>query len=169
MKQIDDEERDFLLWRYYHQDLTPQELALVDEQLASNIAWQQSLLAIQLEEQKFQSLEPEMPSLRFSKNIMESIEQKSIAKPANAYVNTKIIKFIGSSFVAIILAFLVYAISQVNWTGNATHTETFKLPTLKIPFTFGSSWLYGCFAIVLVCFFVLMDKFLFNKRKYRTI
>ncbi len=172
MKQtMDAEERDFLLWRYFHKDLTSLELLFAEEQLASNIEWQEAFQEIKIQEQQLQLMETETPSLRFTKNVMESIEQKVIARPANSYVNKNIIKFIGGGFIAIVAIFLVYAIAQVNWVSNKTfNINWFKMPTvsLHLNINMGSGWVYGCFAIIIVCFFVLMDKFLSNKRKYKT-
>ncbi len=171
MKQISHEERDFLLWRHFHKDLTPQELIMVQEELANNIKWQHAFAAIQADEQLLSSLETEMPSLRFSKNVMESIEQKAIAKPTSSYVNTKIVKFIGGGFIATIAAFLFYAISQVKWTaGTEGKGSPLQLPRISINWDFAAagSWLYGCFAIVVVCVLVLVDKFLSNRRRHGT-
>lgn len=169
MKQTSDEERDFLLWRFFHKDLTPQELMLVQEQLASNIDWQNAFVQIQRDEQQFSLLETEMPSLRFSKNVLEAIATKTIAQPTKSYVNTKLIKAIGFGFIALVTVFLIVAISQVKWTsgsGQAHELTSVKLPSVHINWGFASSnsWLYGCFAIVMVCGFVLVDRLLASKR-----
>ncbi|WP_454871218.1 hypothetical protein [Pseudocnuella soli] len=172
MNQASNEERDFLLWRYLHQYVNEQELSILQQQLADNQEWQDAFDAIQLEEQRFSLLETETPSLRFTKNVMESIEQKSIVQPANSYVNTRMIKWIGGSFIATIIILLVYAFSQVQWTGNTDKNTapSLKLPTVSVNWNFISnhSLLYGCFAIVIVCLFVLADKFLMSKRHYKT-
>ncbi|MFT4204283.1 MAG: hypothetical protein QM610_10260 [Chitinophagaceae bacterium] len=171
MQQVSDEERDFLLWRYLQKDLMPQELAQVQTRLDTDAVWQESLRVLQREEAQFQLLESETPSLRFTKNVMEAIEQKTIAKPARNYVNKNIVKWIVGSFMVVIVAFVVYAATQVQWTGGNAEKIDFKLPTISLSFhpnvNVGSEWIYGCFAIVVVCFFVLVDRFLFSKKEMR--
>lgn len=170
MKQMSQDERDFLLWRYYHHDLTPQELLLVQEQLASNLEWQKAFQEIQSGEQQLSLLETEMPPLRFSKNVMDAIAEAPIAQATKSYINTKLIKAIGFGFIAIIVVFIVYAVTQVNWTNSSVKTDEIPvhIPNISVNWNFanGSSWLYGCFAIVIVCAFVLADKFLLSKKHY---
>ncbi|PZP49074.1 MAG: hypothetical protein DI598_08700 [Pseudopedobacter saltans] len=174
MEQMSNEERDFLLWRFFHKDLSEQESVSVQQMLDRNEDWLNAYTQLSESENQLFALDIEMPSMRFSKNVMEAIGAEHVARPVKSYINTKIIKALGWGFVTIIVACLVYAFSQVKWISNSsTESKPMELP--KMPridvnwnFTQGGTWLYVFFAIVLVCIFVIVDKFLHSKRQYKT-
>lgn len=170
MEKINNEERDFLLWRFLNKDVTPEESLSVQKLLDEDNDWKNALQEIQKTEEQFSLLETESPSMRFSKNIMESIAAEPIAKPIKSYINTRLIKAIVYSFVIVIVGILTYTFTQLEWTNTTEKSKPIQLPKVNIDwgFTNVGSWFYLFFAIVIVCIFVLVDRFIQSKRQYRT-
>lgn len=124
------EEIDIRLWDYIDGSSNDAEMAAVRALIATDVLWQQryeQLLHIHGELQ--QCMEPEQPSMRFTKNVMENIQSSAIARPARSYVSKWVVGAIGGFFVIMLIAVLVAAVGTTahapDTTGNHTIVPAF--------------------------------------------
>jgi hypothetical protein len=114
----------------------------------------------------FSALETEQPSMRFTKNVMDSVEGLPVAKVSRRYVNPWIVKGIAAMLIAAILILSGYvyinAGSQHDYIAglNSTnHTEF--LHKVK-----GNFALYAVLANALL-FLILIERIVSSKRRMR--
>ncbi len=111
------------LWNYIDGISDGREKAVVENLVNENVEWRSKYKELLGLHQLLQSSELEVPSMRFTKNVMEEISRLHIAPAAKSYINKKVIWGIGGTFIAMIVGFLIYAIAQINWSegtsGNA--------------------------------------------------
>ncbi len=62
--------------------------------------------------------ELEMPSLRFTKNVMEEIAQYQVAPATKNYINKNVIRGIFAFFLIMISGLLIYFIGQIHWSSQ---------------------------------------------------
>jgi hypothetical protein len=67
-------------------------------------------------------IDNDMPSMSFSRNVMDAIAQNKVASPAKKYINPAIIKSIAAMFILGLTICFIYACSKINWTqtGNTS-------------------------------------------------
>jgi hypothetical protein len=64
--------------------------------------------------------ELEIPSLRFTKNVMEEIANYQVAPATKNYINRNVIRGISGFFLVLIVGLFVYFIGQIHWSGQST-------------------------------------------------
>lgn len=119
---IGDESVEIRLWDYIDGLADTSERAAVEKLIAEHAEWRikyQELLDVH---QMVQTTELEEPSMRFSKNVMEEIAKYQIAPATKNYINQKIIWGIAAFFITVIVGFLVYGISQIDWSAGSTNS-----------------------------------------------
>ena len=118
------------LWDYIDGLCTPAERTDIDGLLSTDPAWKAAHASLLDTVRLMKATELEQPSLRFTKNVMESIAVMKVAPATRTYVNKNVIRGIAAFFLLVISGFLIYGISQVNFnTGEASS----PLPKLDIP------------------------------------
>jgi magnesium-transporting ATPase (P-type) len=110
------EDMEARLWEYIDGFSDATEKAAVEKLIAENGEWKARYSELLLLHQLTGMTGLEEPSLRFTQNIMEEIARHQIAPATKTYINKRIIWGIAAFFITIIAGFLVYAISQVNWS-----------------------------------------------------
>lgn len=78
----------------------------------------------------FSSLEPEQPSMRFTKNVMDSIEGLPVAKVSKHYVSLWIVKGIAAVLVFTLLVSVIYVYANSD-TINSNQLKVFTEQTSK--------------------------------------
>ncbi len=111
--------------------------------------------------------EMEQPSLRFSKNVIEDIARYQIAPATKKYINTKIIWGIAAFFMTVIGGFLVYGLSQINWSvaGNSSATFGFDLGAVNYSKMFGNGVMTGFMMVNILLGLLLLERYLSAKTK----
>ncbi len=67
-----------------------------------------------------QKEELEMPSLRFTKNVMEEIAQFQVAPATKNYINKNVIRGFMAFFLIMIGGLFIYFVGQIHWSSNST-------------------------------------------------
>jgi hypothetical protein len=106
------------LWDHIDGLGTAEERSLVEDLIAGNREWQLKYRELLELQQAIQSEEMEIPSLRFTKNVMEEIAHHQVAPAANSYINKNIIRGIGAFFLTTIGASLIYVFTQIRFSGS---------------------------------------------------
>jgi len=105
------------LWNYIDGSIPDAEKSVIEELIRSDAAWRAKYSELLDVHQLLQSDEWEEPSLRFTKNVMETISRTQIAPAAKKYINNKIIWGLGFFFITMLVLVLVYTFSSV-FSGN---------------------------------------------------
>jgi len=130
-KQLNMEER---LWDHIDGLGDAAERAEIERLLATDPAWHAAYEAITDTQRLLKSTEMEQPSLRFTKNVMESIARYQVAPPTHSYVNKRIIWAIGGFFILVILVALSFSISTIHFNAGSSGGAGFKLPEMDFSF-----------------------------------
>ena len=111
------------LWEYIDGLADPLEQPAIEKLIKENSEWRAKYHELLDLHQSIDLVELEAPSMRFTKNVMDEIARHHIAPATKEYINKKVIWGIAAFFITIIVSFVVYGISQVDWSvGNAEGT-----------------------------------------------
>jgi hypothetical protein len=97
---------------------TAEERSLVEALILGKREWQRKYRELLEIHRAMISEEMEMPSLRFTKNVMEEIARHQVAPATNSYINKNVIRGIGAFFLTAICAGLIYAFTQISFSGS---------------------------------------------------
>lgn len=152
------------LWNYIDGTATAGERTVIGKLLDTDNAWKAKYHDLLQVNELLRYSELEAPSMRFSKNVMEEIAKLHIAPATKTYINKKVIWGIGFFFIALIVGFLIYSISQINWAAPNSTTDKYigKVDLSKI---FSNTWINVFMMINVVLGLILLDNYLSNKRK----
>lgn len=89
--------------------------------------------------QLFSSLEPEQPSMRFTKNVMDSIEGLPVAKVSKNYVNPWIVKGIAAMLIVAIVVLCIYTYTSADNFSMPGTDILGKLSGKAIPYFIGGN------------------------------
>ena len=152
------------LWEYI--DGFSEEQPVIERLIAENAEWKAKYAELLDVHNLVQSSELEEPSLRFTKNVMEEIARLQIAPAAKKYINTKIIWGIAAFFITVIAGFLVYGVSQINWSaGSSSGSGMVDFSAVDYSRMFNNSFVNFFMMINVVLGLMLLDRYLAMKRK----
>ena len=153
------------IWNYIDGSATAAEIIYVEKMLSAY--HKQS----ELHQLLTNETDLEQPSMRFSKNVMDSLAGITPKPATKTYVNKYIIRSIAAFFILTIAATLIYALTQVNWNtdGGNTNLLPFDLnqisvPQLSIAKYFNSTVLNATLMVTLVLGLMFFDSFLRQKK-----
>jgi hypothetical protein len=151
------------LWEYI--DGHSNEKNVIEQLLESNRQWKEKYNELLEIHQLMRSSELEEPSMRFTKNVMEQIAKYHIAPATKTYINKKIIWSIGSFFVLMVIAFLIYAFGQVDWNTQGDNNLPFDLSKIDYSKIFSNTYINIFMMINVVLGLFLLDNYFSQKRK----
>jgi hypothetical protein len=108
------------IWDYIDGISSASESAEIARLLAEDPEWQIKYAELMNLHELLQKEELDMPSLRFTKNVMEEISRLQVARSARNYINKKVIRGIAAFFLILIGGLFIYFIAQVSWTNNSS-------------------------------------------------
>ena len=109
-----------LIWEFIDGHLSPSEREKINRHLAEDLDWQTKYSELKSIHLLLQKEELEMPSLRFTKNVMEEIAQFQVAPATKNYINKNVIRGITAFFLFMIGGLFIYFIGQLHWVNNPT-------------------------------------------------
>lgn len=107
------------------------------------------------------ALEPEQPSMRFTKNVMDAIEGMEVAPVGKRYVNPLVVKGI----VAMLILCMFVSLYVVFTNAGSLPEYTNQLPIHELPQNF-SLYLLG---INIVLLMILAERWLSSKRRIQDL
>jgi len=153
------------LWNYIDGTSAVAERSSIEQLLQSNATWKakyHELLAIN---EMLQSSELEIPSMRFTKNVMEEIAKLHIAPATKTYINKKVIWGLGIFFITMVIGFLIYGFGQIDWSAKGNTTVSDYLSKVDYNKFFNNTYMNIFMMINVVLGLFLLDRYLANKRK----
>ncbi len=150
---------DECLWDYIDGTCNTEEKAFTEQHIDNNNIWKARYIELlELNQAMDIVLEPEQPPMRFTKNVMDKIENVRIAPAANTYINRKLVTGMAIFFGVLISGLLIYAFARTGWITNANKDIQFDAKKY-IP-VFVDVLLPGNIVLLLL----LLDKYLSIKR-----
>ncbi len=153
------------LWEFIDGYSSNEEKTVIEQLLESNRQWKEKYNELLEIHRLMQSSELEEPSMRFTKNVMEQIAKYHIAPATKTYINKKIIWSIGSFFVLLVVAFLIYAFGQVDWAAQGDNKFPFDLTKINYSKIFSNTYVNIFMMINVVLGLFLLDNYFSQKRK----
>ncbi len=153
------------LWEYIDGISTADEKSVIEQLLKNDAEWKakyKELLEIQ---SLLKSSELDAPSMRFTQNVMDEISKLHIAPAAKKYINQKIIWGIGFFFIALILGFLVFGISQMDFSNGQPSGISTEIKGFDISRFFSNSWVNALMMVNILLGLILFDNYLNTKRR----
>jgi hypothetical protein len=161
------EEMELRLWEYIDGTGSEAERSTIERLVAEQAEWKAKYQELLEVHQSIQLVELEAPSLRFSKNVMEEIARLQIAPAARQYINNKVVWGIAAFFVTVILSFLVYGFSQINWsTGEGVNSDLLdKVTGADYSRMFNNTFVNGFMMLNVILGLLLFDRYLANRKR----
>lgn len=160
-------EIEFRLWEYIDGSGNTEERSAVEKLVAENAEWRAKYHELLEVHRSISLVELEQPSLRFTKNVMEEIARLHINPAAKQYINNKVIWGIGAFFLTVIVAFLVYGLSQIDWSAseNVNSGLLDKITDADYSKMFNNTFVNIFMMLNVVLGLMLFDRYLNNKKK----
>jgi hypothetical protein len=159
------------LWSYIEGSITAAAKTFVEKMLASNEEWQVKYKEqLELHQLLINEKEPEFPSLRFTKNVMDGITGMQPKAATSSFINKNVIRSIAAFFILTISALLIYSFTQVQWQASGGSsiipfdTKDIKLPQFEFSKLFNSTVLNVLLMITLVMGLMMFDGILRSKK-----
>lgn len=160
------------LWSYIDGVSSKDEKTAIEKMLETNLEWKNKYHELLQLNQLLKSSELEQPSMRFTKNVMDTIAKYHIVPATKQYINNRIIWGLGIFFLTMIVGFLVYGFGQVDWSAPASGKSDLPVDLSKVDLSrvdfskvFSNTWVNVFMMINIVIGLALLDRVLANKRK----
>jgi hypothetical protein len=159
-----DEEMEARIWAYI--DGLSEEENFIEQLIKENAKWRTKYQQLLELNQLLQDTELEQPSMRFTKNVMEEISRIHIAPATKEYINKNIIRGIAAFFITVIVGFLVYGFSQVDWSaGNPGNPVGIDFTQVDYSRMFNNTFVNLFMMVNIILGLMLLDRYLTSKKK----
>jgi hypothetical protein len=163
---LEDDGMEGRLWEYIDGSGSVEERSVIEKLLADNQKWKEKYRDLLELHELVQTSPLEEPSMRFTKNVMEEIAKYHIAPATRTYIDKKIVWGIGIFFITLILGFLIYGFSQVNWNTDAGDSKRLvDVTNVDYSKFFNNTYVNVFMGINVVLGLMLLDRFLASKKK----
>ena len=158
------------LWEYIDGLVEPAEKSAIEKLIEENREWRAKYHELLDLHQSIDLVELEAPSLRFTKNVMEEIARHHIAPATKEYINKKIIWGIAAFFITVIVSFVIYGISQIDWTAGSPDGNLGGVDLTQVDYSkmFNNTFVNVFMMLNIVLGLMLFDRYL-NARKEKYI
>jgi uncharacterized protein YfkK (UPF0435 family) len=168
-RKIMDQEMEHRIWEYIDGNCSPSERAAIAQNLADHSIWKSKYNELMSIHDMLQKEELEMPSLRFTKNVMEEISRYKVAPATKSYINKNVIRGISSFFLVMILGLIIYFIGQIHWSSSSTGhlVPAFNLDANKLNWSkiLNNTYVNIFIGINTILGLILLDKYMQGKKK----
>jgi hypothetical protein len=163
-----DQEMEKLIWEYIDGHISPVEKERITYLLAEDLDWQIKYKELKSIHILLQKEELEMPSLRFTKNVMEEIAQFQVAPATKNYINKNVIRGITAFFLTMIGGLFIYFIGQMHWVDNPTGSllPAYNLDASKLNWgkLLNNTYVNIFIGINVILGLILIDKFMQGRK-----
>lgn len=154
------------LWDFIDGLSDADEKSAIEKLIEENLEWKRTYRELLEAHRLLQESDLDQPSMRFTRNVMEEIAKYKVAPATSSYINKKIIWGIGGFFLVMIVGFLVYGFSQVNWTATSGTDPLSQINIDKFNWSrfFSSTYTNIFMMINVVLGLILLDMYLQRKK-----
>jgi hypothetical protein len=163
-----DQEMEKLIWEYIDGHCSPAEKESIAQRLAEDPIWRNKYTELISIHEWLQKEELEMPSLRFTKNVMEEIAQYQVAPATKNYINKNVIRGIAAFFLVMIVGLFIYFVGQIHWNSSSTGNliPAYSLDANKLNWSkmLNNTYVNIFVGINIVLGLILLDKYMQEKK-----
>jgi hypothetical protein len=152
------------LWDYIDGLSEQNEGITVKKLVAENSEWRAKYHELLEVHQMISATELEAPSMRFTKNVMDEIAKNHIAPATKNYINNNIIWSIAFFFITLIVGFVIYGISQIDWAASSTNATGINFSQVDFSKVFNNTFVNIFMMLNIILGLMLLDRYL-NKNK----
>ncbi len=164
-----DQEMEKLIWEYIDGHCSPDQKAVIAQHLSDDPVWQRKYAELVAIHELLRKEELEMPSLRFTKNVMEEIAQYQVAPATKNYINKNVIRGIAAFFLIMIGGLFIYFIGQIHWNGSSTSNiiPAYSLDANRLNWSkiLNNTYVNIFIGINVILGLILVDKYLQGKKR----
>ena len=153
------------LWNYIDGTAGAAERSAIEKLLQENQEWKSRYQELLQVNELLKSSELDLPSMRFTKNVMEEIGKLHIAPATKSYINNKVIWGLGFFFIAMLAGFLIYGFGQMAFSGGEETGISKNLGKVDFSKFFNNTWINIFMMINVVLGLFLFDNYLNSRRK----
>jgi hypothetical protein len=163
-----DQEMEKLIWEFIDDHCGPDERAVVMRHIAEDLAWRNRYIELMRIHEMLHKEELDMPSLRFTKNIMEEIARYKVAPATKNYIDKNVIRGVAAFFLVMIAGLFIYFVGQIHWSNQATSNliPTYNLEANKINWgkLINNTYVNIFIGINAILGLILIDKYMRGRR-----
>jgi hypothetical protein len=163
----DDAAMELRIWEYIDGLSKEEDRSAIEQLLVEHTQWREKYKELLSVHQMLNASELDQPSMRFTRNVMEEISRLQIAPATKSYINKKIIWGIAAFFITVIVGFLIYGLSQIDWTENTNATGFAGIDFTQVDYSqmFNNTFVNGFIMLNIVLGLVLLDRFLSQRKR----
>jgi hypothetical protein len=163
-----DKEMEKLIWEYIDGQCDANGKAIISKHLSEDPVWQSKYIELMNIHELLQKEDLEMPSMRFTKNIMEEIAHFHVAPATKNYINKNVIRGFMAFFLVMIGGLFLYFLGQIHWNGTSTDNliPAYSLNANKVNWGFllNNTYVNIFIGINIILGLILVDKYLQGKK-----
>jgi hypothetical protein len=164
-----DQDMEQRIWEFIDGHCSPAEKVAIARNLAENPLWKNKYNELMSVHEMLQREELDMPSMRFTKNVMEEISRYQVAPATKNYINKNVIRGITSFFLVMIVGLIIYFIGQIHWNGSSTGNlvPSFNLDANKLNWSkmLNNTYVNIFIGINTILGLILFDKYMQGRKK----
>jgi hypothetical protein len=168
-RNVMDQDIEHRIWEFIDGHCSPSEKAAIVQNLTDNQIWKSKYNELKSIHDMLQKEELDMPSLRFTKNVMEEISRYQVAPATKNYINKNVIRGISSFFLVMIIGLIIYFVGQIHWNGNSTGNlvPAFTLEADKLNWSkmLNNTYVNIFIGINTMLGLILLDKYMQGRKK----
>ena len=168
-RNVMDQDMEHRIWEFIDGHCSPSEKATIVQYLTDNPIWKRRFDELVSVHELLKKEELEMPSMRFTKNVMEEISRYQVAPATKSYINKNVVRGIGSFFLIMIVGLIIYFIGQIHWNSNSTGNlvPNFSLDANKLNWSkmLNNTYVNIFIGINTILGLILLDKFMQGRKK----
>jgi hypothetical protein len=168
-----EQEMEKQIWEFIDGRCSDAESIFIKHQLLENPVWSDKYNELMRMHEMLQKEDLEVPSLRFTKNVMEEISRPPVTAAAKIYINKHVTRGIFAFFLVMIGGLLIYFVGQMHWSSQPTGTllPAFSENANKLNW---GKMLTGTYVNIFIGIsamlgLILLDKYLQTKKNLRRI
>jgi hypothetical protein len=166
---LENESMEMRLWDYIDGFTNDSEKAHIEKLISENLEWRHKYQELLETHQSINMADLEQPSMRFAKNVMEEIARYQIAPATKTYINQKVIWSIAAFFITMIMSYIIYGVSQIEWSSGTTENST-GIDFTQVDYSgmFNNTFLNAFLMVNVILGLMLFDRYLnWKKKQYR--
>jgi hypothetical protein len=168
-RNVMDQDMERRIWEFIDGHCSPAEKAAIAGKLAENPIWKNRFNELMSVHEMLQQEELDMPSMRFTKNVMEEISRYQVAPATKNYINKNVIRGITSFFLVMIVGLVIYFIGQIHWSSSSTGNlvPAFSLDANKLNWSkmLNNTYVNIFIGINTILGLILVDKYMQGRKK----
>ena len=166
-----DQEMERLIWDFIDGRCSPEEKELITQRLVKDHLWKNRYSQLLNIHDMLSKEELELPSLRFTKNIMEEIAKYQVAPATKSYINKNVIRVFAAFFLLMIIGLFIYFLGQIHWANQSSDNliPAYSLDANKLNWSklLNNSYVNIFIGVNIFLGLILVDKYLREKKNSR--